>query len=661
MLDLDKGKTMNTKSFKLRVVLYTVLFIAIFLHIILLAYRWNHPILDIHKFRQTQTALSVYWLLKGGNWLSYETPVIGAPWSIPFEFPLYQWCVAFIKQLIKVPLDSAGRLTSLIFFFLTLLACRAFFRELKLDKLFFPVFSILLLASPLYIFWSSTFMIESSALFLAVSFLVFLQKYLKDSSVWNFLMVTLIAVLGVLVKATTFSPFAYVGIILVIVHIINNWKNSFSPQIFFRKYLPIAFVFLTAFFAVLEWTNFADDLKAQNYIGKHLTSEALHSWHFSDLETRLSKDFWRTTIFGRSANQILGTGTLLCFLAGLLLLCSRKTIFMALVAFSAYIATFLLFPRLHLVHNYYQYANGIFIIFMASAIVVGLPQDRIKPLVLIIILCLQLGRFYYSEYYQVLFLESLYNHKTLRVSNLIRENTPEETAILVFGIKWSSEIAYYSQRRAITFANWLPPNEKRVITSNPKDFTNGLPISAIVICGDLPNGVNKNTIDEFASNASAYNISNSNCVVYIEQLAKSQEFTKGILEWPSIMSKMLDSGNQDPKWVKIEREQLFAHAPSSLSFPFSNAEKLNIKLGIRDGAWQKGNTDGVLFVISLLNSGEKVEIWSRLLNPKEAVQDRGEQTASINLSQKEGTLIFETKPHGNNAWDWSYWSMVQLQ
>ena len=145
------------------------------------------------------------------------------------------------------------------------------------------------------------------------------------------------------------------------------------------------------------------------------------------------------------------------------------------------------------------------------------------------------------------------------------------------------------------------------------------------------------------------------------EAANSREFTEAILAWPLTRNKMLSLGNQDPRWVRIVGEELFAHAPSKLPLPFSSAEKLSVKFGLRDGAWQEGSTDGVLFKISLLDSKEQVEIWSRLLNPKEIALDRGEQTVNITLPQAEGTLIFETKPHKNNAWDWSYWSRIQFE
>ena len=49
---------------------------------------WHGTIRDLHAFRQTQTAITVTYLLKVGPWLAYQTPVLGPPWAIPFEFPL---------------------------------------------------------------------------------------------------------------------------------------------------------------------------------------------------------------------------------------------------------------------------------------------------------------------------------------------------------------------------------------------------------------------------------------------------------------------------------------------------------------------------------------------------------------------------------------------
>ena len=72
--------------------------------------------LDLHAFRQSQTALSTYWINSSPNIFSYYTPIIGAPWSIPFEFPTYQIIVSFISSMFEFPLVQTGRILSFIFF-----------------------------------------------------------------------------------------------------------------------------------------------------------------------------------------------------------------------------------------------------------------------------------------------------------------------------------------------------------------------------------------------------------------------------------------------------------------------------------------------------------------------------------------------------------------
>ena len=82
------------------------LLVIAFIHALgVLAVGINQPLLDWHYFRQTQTALTAYWLLKGGPWFAYLTPVLGAPWSVPFEFPVYQLITAAVAAM-GVPLDA---------------------------------------------------------------------------------------------------------------------------------------------------------------------------------------------------------------------------------------------------------------------------------------------------------------------------------------------------------------------------------------------------------------------------------------------------------------------------------------------------------------------------------------------------------------------------
>src|SRR5262249_7913478 len=122
------------------------------------------PILDQFAFRQTQTALTTFWLMRGGPVLAYETPVLGFPWSIPFEVPVYQIIVAGLGKA-GVPIDAAGRIVSFAFFIGCLWPLNVLFRALRFGRFAFPCVAILFLLSPLYLFWGRTLMVETCALF----------------------------------------------------------------------------------------------------------------------------------------------------------------------------------------------------------------------------------------------------------------------------------------------------------------------------------------------------------------------------------------------------------------------------------------------------------------------------------------------------------------
>ena len=158
------------------------------------------------RFRQAQTAISAYWLLHGGPFFAYETPVLGSPWSIPFELPVYQAVVALVT-LTGVPLDEAGRLVNFGF----LLACfwplRMLWRDLRLEPVGYPIASALVMAAPGYAFWTRSFMIESCALFLGVLWLALFVRFLATERSWIGLAAILAGLLAMTAKATTAPGF----------------------------------------------------------------------------------------------------------------------------------------------------------------------------------------------------------------------------------------------------------------------------------------------------------------------------------------------------------------------------------------------------------------------------------------------------------------------
>ena len=168
---------------------------------------WTNLPVDGHEFRQMQTALSVRYLIKDGLRLDYPTPLLGKPWSVPLEFPLYQSAVAVIAQATRLPIEQAGRAVGLAFFYLMLPAAYLLLGRLGLAPSRRLVALCLVLASPVYLFYSRTVLIESTALCLSVWFLWGYWAALAQRSRLGGAVALICGGLAAMVKLTTFAVF----------------------------------------------------------------------------------------------------------------------------------------------------------------------------------------------------------------------------------------------------------------------------------------------------------------------------------------------------------------------------------------------------------------------------------------------------------------------
>ena len=69
---------------------------AIVVHVCLSTIGLSNTLLGPHSFRQSQTAISTYHFVQHGVVWNYITPILGPPWEIPLEFPLFQACAAWL-------------------------------------------------------------------------------------------------------------------------------------------------------------------------------------------------------------------------------------------------------------------------------------------------------------------------------------------------------------------------------------------------------------------------------------------------------------------------------------------------------------------------------------------------------------------------------------
>lgn len=486
---------------------------------------WHNTIFDFHSFRQTQTAISSYYMLQTGKVLNYETPVLGPPWSIPFEFPLYQYLVAALTKTSHLPLDFCGRLVSAIFFYATLVPIFFLARDLGFERRYSLVVIALIAVSPHYIYWSRTFMIESTALFFSVSYVLLVERASRlDDAVqkkpWTiWLMVALCGSLAGLVKVTTFASFLLAATLLIVWHV---WQRRPRASARLKAGLLFCAATLAPFMATVLWTHHADTLKAQNSAGKFLTSTALTGWNFGTFHQRLALANYHTCWF--VMDDIVGNKILLLLTFIVIASACRRQLSAFGACVGLYAVPVAVFFNLYVQHSYYEYANGIFLVCsvgigVAGTMQLGGKRSWVGFALFVVAISLFIAH-YLNGYYQAQRTNFLGRPNAAAV---IDEETKPSDVILVFDANdWSSEFPYQCRRRAIM--GWTGPGLKRA--STPGDLKNPVlaqsisrvkagDLAALVACGDARNPDWPSAAREELRFPSVRQVSADGCDIYL--------------------------------------------------------------------------------------------------------------------------------------------------
>jgi hypothetical protein len=427
---------------------------------------WHHTILDQYGFRQAQTATTIAYLLRGGPWVAYETPVLGPPWSIPFEFPLYQWIVALVVWLFRVPIDQAGRLISALFFFASLLPLFFLLRRLGLTRSQTWPFLISMVVSPLYIFWSRTVMIESCALFLSLTYLAAAAEYLYSPRTAIAALILFTGVLAAMVKLPTFFGFALCGALLLLG---DRYRRSLLDLSNLRTHIVYAVCAgVVPFLAGYSWSLYAEAQRTKNPLSGFLALDALVTFTYGTLRQRFSPELWHV-VWSRSIPDILGSNLLILPLLICLPFVNREVRGFALASMAMFFIVWMTFTNLHYVHSYYQYANGVFLIAALGFTIAGLIEintpARVSGLVLLGATVL-LGVTGYRHTYEKS--QQSDNRSLQGTAKVIRENSDIEDAVIVYGMDWSPELLYSSARRGIMVRDGRGPESaplQRAVTN----------------------------------------------------------------------------------------------------------------------------------------------------------------------------------------------------
>ena len=439
------------------------------------------PVLDQHAFRQAQTAINIYYAIHEGSVIAYQTPVLGSPWEAPFEGPVYQTIVAGLVALTGMSIDAAGRLVSYGFFLGTIWMVGLIIRMLlPRDRFALIVFATLMLASPLYLFWGRTVLIETCAIFFGAAWLYLALRATRKNDLILALFSIPICILAAFAKATSWPAFVVgLGIFWAF-----DWRRGFTPP--FLTALTISAGILLALLASFWWIAFSDEIKSAGPLSRELTSTALTTWNYGTMESRFSARLWSDLLPRRMLQDLFGFGWLVVLIAFTHLNWRESYFWTALGAIVLFFVPLSLFTNLHLVHNYYQTANGLFLIAAAAIVISGLARKghvRVAVGICVLVLIAQVIRF--SEAYWPLVTANTRAQPYYQAAQFIRTASTRGTALITFGIDWNPMLHYYSERKGVAVPGWIPSAEIMRSIIADREMTGGLEIGSIIACSPL--------------------------------------------------------------------------------------------------------------------------------------------------------------------------------
>lgn len=660
---------------------------------------WHSAILERHEFRQTQTAISAHWIKQDGFKLDYETPIFGPPWSVPFEFPVYQTSVAWLSQATGLPLEPSGRMVSILYFLATLPAVCLLAGLFGLTRSRQLLVAAAVMSSPVYLFYGRSFMIETTALCFATWFLVAVGRAVRDLDLrWSFVAAAG-GSLAALAKVTTFAVYCFPAAGLALWLGWPHWqRRTADGRGWVRAIVLAAWPVLVAVGLGAWWVWHGDHLKDINPFSGFLKSTELRSWTWGSLALRMSPDFWRE-IWSNIADNVLSEPALV-----VVLLCGtlapRPARLAALAGAAAFVIGLLLFPNLYQKHDYYYSANALLLLGAAGAILAAAWDSPRLPrltvwFALLLFFGAQLSAFYRSY--------GAYHRRDLpappEIARIIREVTAPEAVVLIYGSDWNTLLPYYAQRRAVT----IPQGREQEFTVLDAVVATLPPrrIEAMVVHRDYfdpPQAFIQERAARFGLSPVPFATSNAG-ELYLpeERFARAMRQLAGQI-FPTVNFEavpLIDTDEASLKEVDLTgielpvvrphpararskfgvamgtldgRPVLIANAPSEIWFEApTGATRITAEFGLVPEAYISGNpvTDGVGVTIYEIRPGAtRRTIFHRLLDPVGNPADRGEQHVElVNAGPYVGRLLFKVDSglKGSLDQDWFFWSLIEVR
>lgn len=647
-----------------------------------------------HDFRQFQTALTTRYLARDGFRLDYETPVLGPPWSIPMEFPVYQTSVALVSRTTGASLEMAGRGVSMAYFWAGLPAVWLLLGLWGVARETRFLATALLLSCPVYLFYGRHFMIETTALSLGLWFLWAFARALRGGGWPCGLLAIALGVLAGLAKITTFFSFGVAAALLMLA------EGRQRPREWLRLLAWSATMVLPALIVSLLWVRYADGLKARNPIGDFLVSAKLHAFNFGAPAQRVDPATWWQFYTITTEKLVMGVTLAFAFAGAALLPRARQTLLAgSLLCFGA---ALLVFTNLFFIHDYYFEATAVFLLVAVALGIEGLLTHTAIPVaarvaIPIIILAVQLVGFWRVFGAQF----TLPPPGRPPVTALVNRLTEPDDAVVFIGEDWNARMLYYSDRRGLMVPSGTEQNlvalQKSMALLGPRR------VGALVITGkfrEQPQAVL--TLTRLTHVAPRPSAEGDGALVFLPKDRLPARLAQaGANEFPAftlhrdydpakdVLAAENETDLTQPAWLgkfpmtspaPRRSSGLFpvaiadrdgtpvvgTHAPNNLYFdPPAGARQLHAEGGMFPGAYEgKDQTDGVVIEVwESLPDGRQFLHFQRELLPARRPADRAEFAVDLQLERPFLGPVYlrvDPGPAGAVNYDWFYWRNIRI-
>jgi hypothetical protein len=675
--------------------------VALIAHFYFATRNWTAGFMPGHEFRQTQTAIVSRYIDDNDNFsLRYETPVLGKPWvSVLLEVPLYEWAVVGLHRATGMSHVVAARTISLVSFYLALPALYLLLGRLGLPPPRRLLALALLLACPLYIFYSRAFLIDTMEfLFCAWFLLGFVRTMDRRHAGW--LALTIVAGTGAaLLKNVFFAIWLLPAAAYGLWQVWTDIRDRRGPAAVGRTILWGVATVAVAMGALAWWISFTDPIKAAHPSAFIFTSKNLSegNWGLADLKARVAIGIW-SILLERWQDGIMVPWLLGAILLVGALFCRRERAAILGLA-GVFFAAQLLFPFAYAYQDYYYYSCGVFVVVAIGFVLHGLLNSRLPRWVCGFLLAVPFAGLYADYWSGYRRLQIIHSNGGFSYTEVLRRATNPDAVFIIGGADWAPIIPYYSQRRALMVRNGLEYDQAYL--QRAFDDLKGENVVGLVVVGDVRHNSNfiRFAQDQFDLAAiPTLVVDNTDVYIARSQMARFQRFYDSSPHFENVaFTPEKTVPNPEGKPFRISPGlgrtafRMVSPAPFRASFKFGfsdmtvdgrsvipthpdtdlwltpepNATRVDWDFGMVPGCYQDPKTlsQGVEFVVTAESpDGKAREVFRQVLDPVKRPTDRGLQHAHFAYQPAAGDVLrFSTRPHQSYAFDWAYWARINVQ